>query len=191
MPGKDADTRLRILETTVEILNEGTDPKDVTVRYIADRAQVGVGLINYHFRTKEKLMFEAVMSAMSELASTLTASSQRMARKPRDRLKRMLKETAHFGLRYPNFLKVAVEHEVLHGEFTTAQMIVPLLKEIFGDKRDDRTLKLMALQIVGPIQIAFLRAEAMRRYAGIDPADEKQRDLAIDTMVDNVIRANG
>ncbi|MGO1033510.1 TetR/AcrR family transcriptional regulator, partial [Clostridioides difficile] len=40
----------------LNLLNEVDDIEEITVRKIAERANVGVGLINYHFKTKDNLL---------------------------------------------------------------------------------------------------------------------------------------
>lgn len=49
----DKDARERIIEVTLNILDEVDDIEKVTVWQIVERANVGVGLINYHFKTKD------------------------------------------------------------------------------------------------------------------------------------------
>ncbi len=52
MKSNDKDARERIIEVTLNLLNEVDDIEEITVRKIAERANVGVGLINYHFKQR-------------------------------------------------------------------------------------------------------------------------------------------
>ena len=52
--------RERILEATIALLRNSHDIASLTVRAIAEKAAVGVGLVNYHFGDKNGLVREAV-----------------------------------------------------------------------------------------------------------------------------------
>jgi AcrR family transcriptional regulator len=47
-------------KSAIDLIIETRDLKKVTIRRIARRAGVGVGLINYHFHTKEDCIARAV-----------------------------------------------------------------------------------------------------------------------------------
>lgn len=54
MKSNDKDARERIIEVTLNILDEVGDIEKVIIWQIAERAKnVWVGLINYHFKTKD------------------------------------------------------------------------------------------------------------------------------------------
>lgn len=56
--GNDFSKKDLILQTTLELIkNEGIE--QVTVRKIANRANVNAALINYHFGSKDKLLNDA------------------------------------------------------------------------------------------------------------------------------------
>ena len=57
----------KIIAVTTELINENQgDLNMVTARKIADRAKVGLGLINYHFGSKERLITECVQKIINE-----------------------------------------------------------------------------------------------------------------------------
>jgi AcrR family transcriptional regulator len=60
--------KIFLAAATALIAESGGDIARWTVRAIAERAQVGAGLINYHFQTKENLSSSA-FSATSEISS--------------------------------------------------------------------------------------------------------------------------
>ncbi|MDW0071950.1 TetR/AcrR family transcriptional regulator [Clostridioides difficile] len=71
MKSNDKDARERIIEVTLNLLNEVDDIEEITVRKIAERANVGVGLINYHFKTKDNLLSTAIGDVMSNIIAEL------------------------------------------------------------------------------------------------------------------------
>jgi len=184
MTDPELDPKKRILQAAIELINE-QEPETVTVRQIAERAQVGVGLINYHFQTKDNLLNEAVGGSMSDVAiQWLQANEQG---DPVLRLKNLLKETSSIGVRFPAQLRVSISYELQHGNFSVAQMIIPILREIFGMTKNEKELRVLAFQIITPLQLASIRNDAFRVYAGIDLFNEEQRNATIDILVDNIL----
>ena len=190
MPEPAPDAKARLLQATLEILNEEDDPAGITVRQIAERAGVALGSINYYFQSKDNLLYEAVSGLMTAEASRWFAPAvQDSALDPVTRLKQLLKETSRIGIRYPKLLRIMLEHDLQHGEMTAALMLMPLLHEISGGRRSEFELRLIALQLITTLQVMFLRAGTFRLYAGIDVLDDLQRDRGIDLMVDLAVGA--
>ena len=66
------ETKEKILKCTTELLLErGGDIGNVTIRTIAARAGIGVGLTNHYFSSKEQLIEECIESVFSELFEML------------------------------------------------------------------------------------------------------------------------
>ena len=58
---KNANVKNRIIEVTTELIEQHNgNIKDITARMIATKAGVGLGLINYHFGSKEKLIMDPI-----------------------------------------------------------------------------------------------------------------------------------
>ncbi len=51
------DSKEAIMQATIKLIEEkGERLEEITVREICKRADVGLGLVNYHFGNKEKLI---------------------------------------------------------------------------------------------------------------------------------------
>ena len=51
------DSKGAIIEATITLINEkGESLNEITVREICKKANVGLGLVNYHFGNKDKLI---------------------------------------------------------------------------------------------------------------------------------------
>lgn len=70
MASHEQNTRNRIIATTIEILDEVTNVDQITVRQIAERANVGIGLVNHHFKTKDNLLIIAIDNIMAKMATS-------------------------------------------------------------------------------------------------------------------------
>lgn len=183
---EELDPKARILQAAIELLNE-QDPESITMRKIAERAGVGIGLINYHFQSKDRLLNEAVGGSMVEASSRWLNANEDEYPDPVLRLKNMLKETSSIGARFPSLVKIAVSYELQHGTFAVPQLIVPILREIFGTTKKEKELRILAFQLVTAMQVAAVRTEAFIAYAGIDLFNEDQRNKMIDLLVDSIL----
>jgi AcrR family transcriptional regulator len=191
MDERDLEAKERILQRTMEMLNEVEDVDTITMRQIAERAQVGIGLINYHYQSKDNLFNEAVGRLMGDQAARWYEPFDREEVDPVSRLKMLLIETANIAFRYEKLSHITVSHALLHGNMEPAQLILPLLRDIFGGSKDETELRLIAFQLITTMQVIFLRASAFRLYSGIDIYDEVQRNRSIETIVANIISITG
>ena len=69
---KNNDIKNSIIDATIYIIEESDgDIKNITARKIADRCGVALGLINYHFGSKENLIAECCDRIINEMLSGL------------------------------------------------------------------------------------------------------------------------
>jgi AcrR family transcriptional regulator len=187
MAANDTQAKQRILTATMGLLQEMENVEDITVRQLAERAQVGIGSINYHFRSKDVLLNEAVGQLMGDQAArwyqTMNGSDMGAA----ERLKMLLKDTASIAFRYPKLSRISISHAMLQGNMEPEQLILPLLRAIFGKSKDELEIRLIAFQLIIATQMIFLRADAFRLYAGVNIFDEEQRNNMIELLVDNLV----
>lgn len=195
----DKDARNTIIRTVVELLAEGKDVEKITVRQVAKLAGVSVGLINYHFSSKNELLGIAVAAHMATMADEfpglegLEASggdvqgASNQITDPVGQLKTMLKKLYGFGAKHEKAIRFTITQNLLNGDFNAPLHIMPGLKAIFGSRKDEMQLRIIALQILLPIQVGSLNPEKFRLYSGVDLYDEGQRNSYIDTLVDNVL----
>ena len=187
MDNENTDSKERIMKTTVELLLKQKDVKVVTVRQIAKEANVNSALINYYFQTKENLLNQAVEVCMESIANEMF--DQKTENKdPIIRLKDMIKKISTFACNNYFLSEIAISSELKHGSFNTSKMILPLLKEIFKEETKEIELKLMALQLIVPLQVIFLHAKEYNTYLSKGVFDEKQRNELLDKMIDNILK---
>lgn len=186
----DKDARTNILKVVVDMLTEVDDVEKITVRQIAERANVGVGLINYHFSSKNKLLGIAVAEYMAKMAMGFLTPGNDSNLNPEEKLKTMLKELYGFGKQHDKLMKFIITQNLLNGEMQAPLFLVPVLKEVFMDQKDEMNLRIVALQILLPIQVASINSKEFHLYSGIDLYDEDQTNTLIHTLVDNVMKSN-
>ncbi|HWQ78439.1 MAG TPA: TetR/AcrR family transcriptional regulator [Anaerovoracaceae bacterium] len=182
----DREAKEKIMTAVRELLAEGCPVGDVTVRKIAQKAGVGIGTVSYHFHSKDKLVYEVIAGQMTELAGGL--SPGRGEGTPFERLRQFFHQTAELALQYTEIFRAQLSYEIVNGDMSLCYYITPLLKEHFGGTKSDLEIKIIALQMITAMQVILLKMEEFRRYAGVNIRDEKQREEAIDVILDMAIK---
>lgn len=87
-------------------------------------------------------------------------------------------------------MRFILSRDIMNMNMQTPLHLIPLLKEIFGNRKEDIQLRILALQILYPIQVTGLNREAFYMYSGIDVSDKDQRNHFIDSLINNLISNN-
>ena len=185
--GNESETRERIIQATIELLEEEANVEKITVRGVAQRANVGIGLINYHFHTRDNLLSIAIGSVMAKMATDLGENETIDNEDPSSRIRTMLKSLYSFAEKHEKLIQFLLTHGIVNGDMDAALYLVPMLREVFGNRKDEMQLRIIALQILLPIQVASINPPAFYRFAGVDLHQVKQREIYIDTLIDNLI----
>jgi AcrR family transcriptional regulator len=183
------DARERIMNTVVALILEGKDMSKVTSRDIAARAGVNSALINYYYQSKENLLNQAVGLCMSDMAGALLAQDLKDA-EPVQRLKSFLRGISAFAVEHRFLSELSIAGEMKSGNDSTVRTILPILREIYGGRKTELELKLLALQIIVPLQVMLLNQAAYRKSLGEDVTDMTNGFRLLDILVDNIINTN-
>ncbi len=187
MAATEQDARQTIIDAVKALISETNDVEKITTRQIAERAGVGIGLINYHFKSKDNLLGIAIGDVMTKTIWSFTKTEMYSKLNALEKLKMMLKELYALVGSGEKLIRFILTREITEGNMQTPLHLVPLLKEVFTDRKDDMELRIIALQIIYPIQVTGLNAEAFHMYSGIDLLDTKQRSRFVDMLINNLM----
>lgn len=175
----------RILQTVVEILINETNIEDITVRKIAEKANVNSALINYHFQSKDNLINKAVEVCMNNFTKEMYEPTD-LQLNPIDRLRKMIIDIADFSYNTVYLSQIAVRNDINTGSINTGTILLPLLKQIFPHN-NDLELKIISMQIILPIQVFFLNTEVYNQYFYTRLEDKLVRDKIINQILNNIL----
>lgn len=181
------DAKERIMNTVVGLLLEGKDVNAITNRQIAEMADTNSALINYYYQSKENLLSKAVALCMDRMTGKLFEKTDQLT-PPVHRLRNMIKAISAFSVDNYELSLLAIGSELKSGSLNTVNVILPILREIFGESKNETILKLMAMQIVIPLQVMFLNSSDYKGYLYADISDETTRNKLIDMIIDNVLQ---
>jgi AcrR family transcriptional regulator len=185
----DLSTRQKILETTVKLLYAGL-PADLTTRKIASAAQVNIAAINYHFRSKDELIDEAVQAATAAAFEAGMKMLMAPGTPAADRLRLFLQGYATGLVRFPGVTRTAwlglylkVGGDTFYGRFMKEMLdkLAQVIGEIRGsqDSADITT----ALMIVSCVIFPFLVSGTVKASGAIDYENDDARRHFIDTAL--------
>jgi AcrR family transcriptional regulator len=194
MSEEELDARERMLRAAVELLAEGAEAASITTRRIADRAGVGVGLINYHFQSKDRLLAEAVAVALGQANAEWLRPGASLATwegdDPAEALRAAIWRTAHVVAQHPRHAQILLEQDLPAGRIDTPLGLIPLLRRIHGSDASETELRLMAFQFIAATQLAALQPEAFRALTGLDIYRDEDRDRMLEFYAHPLLRGD-
>jgi len=152
-----------ILKTTVEMLEDGFDAEVITIRKIAYKANVSVGLINYHYGSKDELLLIATNQVIDRVAVSENTLLMDMSLSPKERLRKFLIGMTEIVIRHETFSKIMIRQEILSSSFATPNHILSILKEI-QPMATESSLKWLSIVVVAPMQYIFLKESGFSAY---------------------------
>jgi AcrR family transcriptional regulator len=193
MKQDESTTREKILGATIELL-AGSEPEALTTRQIAARAGVNVAAINYHFRSKDNLIDEAVYSFSSRAFAQGAQLLRDEAVRPLDRLLQFLKGYSWGLVEYHTLTRTAFEKHLTPGPSSgryaglTRELFTAVgsaLREHTGE-RDETAAARRTLMLFSGVIFPFLFHELFGEAGGVEVTDPAQRDQYIELLVRTV-----
>ncbi len=182
MRGSEA-VRERIIKTTTALIEqyEG-DTKRITARAIAEKAEVGLGLINYHFGSKDALIMECVQRIISEVVAGFHMEKEFSS--DQERLTAWAAHVFNFLFEHSAISRISILGDFQHytdgcNSVCTQHGFMRSLKE--GISNQDRPL--LAFILTSAMQTAFLGSEAVHQILGYDFSRPEERRAYIERLV--------
>lgn len=177
----------KLIEVTTGLIKEKNGDIDkITIRDIAARADVGVGLINYHFQNKKDLIDICVQRIICEVIAGSKPDMAEMS--PMEKLKCSVKIPIDFIIENPEISRISILGDLMQGQSNdnTFQTLAKYYYHACNlDGVDDAFFKVVFL--IHGLQGIFLRRELYKDK--FDFSDKVQRDNLIDNLVEKIFGA--
>lgn len=173
----------RIIEVTTELIEQHNGSvKDITSRMIAAKADVGLGLINYHFGSKENLITECVQRIIKKVVTGFQMTKQYETDK--ERLTACAVYVFDFLFEYSAISRVSILGDLQNytencNSVLTQQGFSLSLKN--GMANEDKSMLVFIL--TAAMQTAFLGNGIIRQLLGYDFAKAGDRAAYIGKLV--------
>lgn len=186
---KAAQTKEKILRHTIALIQEtGGDAERVTMREIARRAGVGVGLINHYFGSKEQLTEACVQTIVAEVISAFRPGAAQNATSLQ-KTKASARQVANFLFQNSQLSRLSILADMKTPALAdnTMKTVQGFAAGLAGGQPGQNQL-LQAFVFTAVLQVAFLRKDVTRQTLGIDLYNQQQRDAFIDYLVEGAVK---
>ncbi|MFP3153188.1 TetR/AcrR family transcriptional regulator [Lachnospiraceae bacterium ZAX-1] len=184
---KSGEVREKIIETTISLITESEgDVASINTRSIAEKSHVGIGLINYHFQTKENLI-EMCIERM--IANVIVAFAPSIPKQnPAERLKFTAKLVADFLVDNPAVSRISILHDYKNPkkDDNTIKSAVGFNRTLGNIGISEKEQFILAFAFTSILQTLFLRKEQSCELFGYDFSIKEQRDKVLDLLIDNI-----
>ena len=181
---KNSNVKNRIIEVTTELIEQHNgNIKDITARTIATKADVGLGLINYHFVSKEKLITECVQRIIGKVVTEFQMTEQYETDK--ERLTVCATYVFNFLFEHSAISRVSILGDLqnytenCNSVLTQRGFSLSLKNDI---SNEDKSMFVFILSAA--MQVAFLGSETIKQLFGYDFTKTEDRATYISKLVD-------
>lgn len=187
---KDASkVKENIIRATTELIEQSSGRiHEITSRKIAQQAGVGLGLINYHFGSKENLITICVQRIINNVVMCFSQkkdTADRSNLSDEERLADWAKQVFDFLFENHAISSISIlgDMQNYHIESNSVYTQKGFLKAIQDQGTPEGDKRLLVFMLTGAMQIAFLSGDTAKELLGYDLTIKEQRDLYIDKTV--------
>lgn len=179
-----------IMEITTNLINQyDGDTKKITSRLIAEKAHIGLGLINYHFGTKEKLITVCVQNIIKNVIADFNV--KKSYNTDQERLTAWASHVFNFLFEHPAISRISILNDCQN--YTTdcnSVLTQNGFLQALTDEIADENKQMLSFILTASMQIAFLGSESVKTLLGYDFTQENDRYAYIKKLVAMLFEEN-
>ena len=182
---KSDKTKENIIKQTICLLQETNgETENITIRKIAERAKVGVGLVNHYFQSKDHLIEVCVQTIVSGVIDSFRPKLCE-SKEPIEITKCVAKQVMDFLMDNRQISRVSILGDLKQpeAEDNTMKTVLGFGKSLSGGQMTEKH-SVDSFMITSVLQVAFLRKDRLKNNLGIDFYDKGQRDGFIDSIIE-------
>ena len=192
---KKDNSKELLIEATINLINEyNGDVSKVTIREIATRSGVAIGLINYLFVNKDNLITICVQKIILNVVTTFTPnlnidSSLDNNSKDKYKLSATAKQVFEFLFNNKSIARISILNDYKdYSDKSNSSMTIKGFTRLLGDLEVDELKKeRIAFYLTSTMQVAFIRSLSNSNYLGYDFTNKESRDKFIDDLIDKLL----
>lgn len=181
---KNVNVKNRIIEVTTELIEQyDGNIKDTTARMIATKANVGLGLINYHFGSKEKLITECVQRIIGKVVQEFHMTKQYETDK--ERLTACAAYVFNFLFEHSAISRVSILGDFQNNTGNCNSVLTQQGFSLsFKNSISNEDKSMFVFILTAAMQVAFLGSETIKQLLGYDFTKTGDRAAYIGKLVD-------
>lgn len=175
------DNKEAIIQAAMKLIEEkGEHLNEITVRDICKSAGVGLGLVNYHFGNKEKLIeqcIERMINGMIQRFGNIREKTEGFS--PFEKLEHLGNMTLDFLFEHAAVSRISVltDMQSPKGDDNTCRTYAAFLPLVAACRPDldESSIQRKTLYLITVMQQMFLRCETISQALGIDLSKRENR----------------
>lgn len=174
----------QMIEAAIELIEQSDgNIKSVTSRMIAEKAGVGLGLINYHFGSKDNLITECVQRIIGRLVED--SRVERKYATDRERFTAWAVGLMDFIFDHPALCRISIlndleNYTINSNSIYTQDKVIQILEGVVSEKNKH----MLAFIIVSLVQTTFLGQKAVGKQLGYDFTKPEDRAAYVNRLID-------
>jgi len=191
-------TRAAVLDAALHLFAE-RGFEGTAIRDVAARADVNHAMIQYYFKTKERLWREAVDFLFARITQQVTFSDVDAFPSKRAFAEHAIRRYVRYCARHPEHARLMIQESIrdgerldwaakryiVHSKRAAEQFIVMMQNE---NLMPQGSVAALTYILVGASQLFYALAPEVRRVWGVDPTDEAQIEAHADAVVAVMLR---
>lgn len=172
-----------IIEVTTELIEQnGGETKNITTRMIAEKAGIGLGLVNYHFKSKENLITICVQRIIEKVVAGFHMEKEYTTDK--ERLTAWATYVFDFLFEHPAISRISILGDLENYSLgcnslsTQRGFMLALTKDL-----EEKDKPLFSFVLTSAMQVAFLSGTTAKDLLGYDFTQQADRAAYIKTLV--------
>lgn len=187
------ENKERIIQATIDLINEkGEQINDITVREICKKANVGLGLVNYHFGNKDRLIELCVEHIVNGIVDRFHSIQKEIEEcTPFEKLNYLGNMTFTFLFEHYAISKISILSDMRmpkedDNTHRTYLAYLPLMSACRPDW-DEKTLERKTLSLITVMQQSFLRYKVIMQFCGIDLTVPEERRAFHEAILHDIL----
>ncbi len=188
---KSEEVKEKIILATIDIITQSEgDVADINTRGIAEKADVGTGLINYHFQTKDHLIDICVERMIEKVIAAFAPSVPELT--PAARLKHTASLVLDFLMDNPAVSRISIlsDHKNPKRDDNTIKSAMGMSKTLGNLVISEKERFVLAFALTSAMQALFLRRDQSVALFGYDMNAKEQRDKLLGLLIDTMLEGN-
>ena len=183
-----SDIKELLIDQTIALIKESDGkPESITARAIAQRSGVALGLINYHFGSKDNLLAECSNKIINDLLSGMKPElikAEDDGLSDRERLTVYAKQTFEYLFANRAIVKMSIlsDFSSYRADSNSALTQKGFQMAMRGDIPEKKK-RLISFSLASSMQTAFLAADESKKITGYDLNTKKGRGSFIEDTV--------
>ena len=182
-------TKDKLIKATFKLMEESSDPLNVTSRQIAAAADVKPSMINYCFGSRENLIYQVFQTQyLSFLNDDEVQKLLKSDLSPKDILKKLHFIVADILVHNFKFTKAITPFVLFKRDLSKESFSFPYVYKHYKGSRSESECKLIAYEMSTMMQLLVFRKDELKESFNIDLDNSDELKRYIDLRIDLLLR---